>query len=364
MDAIRLTGIQPSDVAKSNDTGDGSPSLSADVTLMLDLHEACESGDITQTVDYEQIARRVASVLQTAQRELLEATAQHVAESVLLSHRVDEVEVTIHRRRRISHLNFGEISVTITRAQSHPSTPAISRASQISAQQGSGRDAHDTGGSRLLEGGLLDNGRLHSGRSLQNGSDNNSSREPQDAQGVKAAQNDKVRHLAVIAMSTDDHIEASALFRMSIVMLDGVPGSQVIGISPLYGYQPVSQKGRSSAVVMLECITACEELQGVMQSVIRAQGDGGDGERPSQQGMWMSLLQYDERIFAGTDAGGADSVQNYPEVRAAWAELSTSVQHDTPSVWNAYAHQEQDDVPTDHPAVSKLSDDWILGGMA
>lgn len=347
MDEIRLTGIQPSGVTSSNTVGVESPSLWADVTMMLDLHEAGSSGDITTTVDYEQIARRVATVLDISQHELLEATAQNVAESVLLSHRVHEVVVTLHQHRAMQGLSLQNVSVSITRTQSQHQDSRVSAAALASADLSSAAQQDARDGDSLRQ--------LHEGEHNTSGADSQS-----PDTGLSTA----TRHHAFIAMSTSSSTTANQLLRMSIVMLDGVPGSQVIGISPLYGYQSSSGLSRASAVVMIDCVTGVEELQSVIHSIVLALTQQSQEDAHLPQEVTIRLLSYDGQKFVAT-AGGAESyLQDYPEIGEAWADLDQSVHHNHPSTSTDEISMSDRDIREPIASVTKISDDWILGGMA
>lgn len=347
MDTIRLTGIQADGSAQSEAAGIGFPSLRADVTLFLDLQQAARTGDITQTVDYEQIARRVASALQVGAHELLESTAMAVAESVLLSHRVERVKVTLHQRRRIPAVSLEEISVTLHRSRSQTS------------------DTSQPSVSSLTGAAFTSDERRHAAEAA-NSDDGNAGDGSNSAEGRtgQTAMPTAVRHQAIIAMSTQHMRDASRLFRMSIVMLDGVPGNQVLGISPLYGFRSEKDERHCSAVVMVDCVVGTDELNGVLHSIERSALSSDATRQEARQGMSMHLLRYDEHRYVSAENDGDEYSRSYPEVREAWAELERSAQQDGSGSRTAEMESSGIEGHMHHPAVSKLSEDWILGGMA
>lgn len=354
-------------------TAAGFPSFEADVTLHMDLAEAGASGDITTTVDYEQIARRVASALKAGSHDLIESVAQSVADAVLLSHRVHDVEVTVRQHRHISGVSLGEVAVVVNRANAG-SDPASEDAAYA-----------DT---RLPEGGKAPTAASVASAELSGPArsvrgDDSGMRMPgdgrHDEEGAQETLRKAERHTAVIAMSGGDRSVAEGAFRTAIVMLDGVPGSQVVGISPLYSYDAdtASDSARTSAVVIVECVAGRQELLSIMRSIEFAQGrgargkasvdpaafgDAGDEEAPTNQHAALVLLRYDEEsALTGERQGHGDRSSIHPEVLVAWHELDEETwdQQTTSSLSeDELNHAER------YARVNRISDEWILGGMS
>lgn len=373
MDAIQLTGIQPSDAAMGGGTAAGFPSFEADVTLHMDLAEAGASGDITTTVDYEQIARRVASALKAGSHDLIESVAQSVADAVLLSHRVYDVEVTVRQHRHISGVSLGEVAVVVNRANagSDPASEDAAYADTRLPESGKAPTAASVASAEL------------SGPARSVRGDDPGMRMPgdgrHDEEGAQETLRKAERHTAVIAMSGGDRSVAEGAFRTAIVMLDGVPGSQVVGISPLYSYDAdaASDSVRTSAVVIVECVAGRQELLSIMRSIEFAQGrgtrgkasvdpaalgDAGDEEVPTNQHAALALLRYDEEsALTGERQGHGDRSSIHPEVLVAWHELDEETwDHQTTSSLSEdeLNHAER------YARVNRISDEWILGGMS
>lgn len=66
-----------------------------DVELSLDLRPAGSSGDLTQTVDYADVVKRVAAIGRTRRFQLLEALAEATATDLLELDKVQEVRVRV-----------------------------------------------------------------------------------------------------------------------------------------------------------------------------------------------------------------------------------------------------------------------------
>ena len=66
-----------------------------DLDLSVDLEAAGRSDDLERTIDYGGLTERVAELVATSRRQLLEAVASDVAELLLADERVHEVRVRI-----------------------------------------------------------------------------------------------------------------------------------------------------------------------------------------------------------------------------------------------------------------------------
>ena len=133
--------------------------------------------------------------------DLIERLAQRIADSILLSWRVKKTIVTVHKPQAPIEQDFGDVSVTIERAQSdyeEQSTPTA--ASLYTAQQ----------------------------------------RE----QGSHTADDDQQPrvHTAVIALGGNLG-DVPQTFRTAIVAMAAVAGNQITGISALYRLTPIRQIG-------------------------------------------------------------------------------------------------------------------------
>ncbi|MFC5993717.1 dihydroneopterin aldolase [Pseudonocardia hispaniensis] len=88
-----------------------------DITAWLDLRAAAASDDLADTLDYGELARRAAEVVEGPPCNLIETVAGRVAEAALADERLAAVEVTIHKPQAPIPLTFADVAVTVYRAR-------------------------------------------------------------------------------------------------------------------------------------------------------------------------------------------------------------------------------------------------------
>ncbi len=89
-----------------------------DLDLTVDLALAAVTDRLSDTVDYGEVAQRVADVVSERSFELLEALAAAIAEGVLASDlRITTVTVHLRKLRPPVPLDLGTVGVRITRRQ-------------------------------------------------------------------------------------------------------------------------------------------------------------------------------------------------------------------------------------------------------
>jgi dihydroneopterin aldolase len=86
-----------------------------DVTLMLDVTPAAVADDLARTVDYGELAERLAAVVAGEPVALLETLACRLAEVCLADHRVSSAEVTVHKPTAAIRVPFADVAVTVVR---------------------------------------------------------------------------------------------------------------------------------------------------------------------------------------------------------------------------------------------------------
>jgi dihydroneopterin aldolase len=89
-----------------------------DVTLFLDTAPAAAADDLTLTVDYGELAQRLADVVAGEPVALIETLADRLARVCLSHERVAEVEVSVHKPAAPIPLPFDDVVVTIRRRRS------------------------------------------------------------------------------------------------------------------------------------------------------------------------------------------------------------------------------------------------------
>jgi dihydroneopterin aldolase len=88
-----------------------------DITVWIDLDTAAVSDDLSDTVDYGQLAQRAADIMGGPPRKLIEAVAADIAEDVMCDERVHAVEVTVHKPQAPIPLAFNDVAVVVRRSR-------------------------------------------------------------------------------------------------------------------------------------------------------------------------------------------------------------------------------------------------------
>ena len=86
-----------------------------DAVLALDARRAADSDELADTVDYADLAHRLAAVVAGPPVQLLETLASRLAECCLRDRRVLRAEVTVHKPAAPIGLAFADVSVTVVR---------------------------------------------------------------------------------------------------------------------------------------------------------------------------------------------------------------------------------------------------------
>lgn len=87
-----------------------------DVVVELDLSQAGESDDLSDTLDYGAMAQRVHDVVAGERWDLIERVAARVADVVLSSDaRIEAVAVTVHKPSAPIPHAFDDVAVTVER---------------------------------------------------------------------------------------------------------------------------------------------------------------------------------------------------------------------------------------------------------
>ena len=86
-----------------------------DVPLQLDLSAAGATDDLTRTVNYSTVSKRIVAVMLAEKNDLIERAATRVAEAVLTEFPVEEVTVLLKKPRAPVPADFDYMAVEITR---------------------------------------------------------------------------------------------------------------------------------------------------------------------------------------------------------------------------------------------------------
>ena len=120
-DQIRITGIRGRGrhgvLPEERVTGQ---EFSVDVTLGIDVRQAPQSDDLSETTDYGAVAVDVHSVLTGDPVNLIETLAQRVATACLRHEFVRVVEVVVHKPEAPIPVPFDDVCVRIVRWRPQP----------------------------------------------------------------------------------------------------------------------------------------------------------------------------------------------------------------------------------------------------
>lgn len=118
-DRITLTGlrVQANHGVYDHEKRDGQEFV-VDVTVWLELAEAARTDKVADTLDYGELATRVAAIVGGKSRDLIETVATEVAEDLMRwSASLHAAEVTIHKPSAPIPLAFDDVAVTIRRSR-------------------------------------------------------------------------------------------------------------------------------------------------------------------------------------------------------------------------------------------------------
>jgi len=92
-----------------------------DATVWLDLGPAAATDQLSATLDYGALAQRAAKIVGGDPCNLIETVAARIATDVLTDHRVQAVEITVHKPQAPIPLSFTDVAVTTHLSRNPPS---------------------------------------------------------------------------------------------------------------------------------------------------------------------------------------------------------------------------------------------------
>jgi len=141
-DRIRLTGLTVfgHHGVFEHEKRDGQDFV-VDVTIWLDLTRAVATDELAETVHYGELAELAAGIIAGPPRDLIEAVAGEIAETLMARYPVYAAEVTVHKPFAPIPLTFTDVSVTVRRSvkSGHDRQPAASPAASPAANPGADR---------------------------------------------------------------------------------------------------------------------------------------------------------------------------------------------------------------------------------
>ncbi|MBT1175102.1 2-amino-4-hydroxy-6-hydroxymethyldihydropteridine diphosphokinase [Bifidobacterium sp. LC6] len=319
MDTITLTGVSANGTHGVLDfEHQRAQPFIVDATLYLDLAAAGQSDALGDTVDYGRVAKDIVAVIEGEHVDLIEKLAQRIAERILAIEPIAKVDITVHKPHAPITVPFADVAVSISRVRD---------------AQGAAVPVHETHVNADAAGRTVP------------------STQPQH--GV---------HHAVVALGGNVGDVKSTL-RAAVREIDGLPGTQVTGISPLYRTAAWGMADGTpdflNAVVELETTQRSHELLASLQDIERAHGRNREHHWDSRP------LDLDIIDFDGISSADPDLSLPHPRawqrafVLAPWNALD-------PYARLAGAHSglvsDLLAAAADRDAVKLDSEDWMLGG--
>lgn len=353
MDSIRLSGIR---AVPSQPSHGERFTYMVDAVLYLDLSEAERLDDPTHTVDYVQVAHRITSLIQHEPFGLLETLTAKVAHAILLSHQVRRTRVTVTRLGADTGMGVDfDVSVTLDRAADGEEVTSASQVSAAQACDSSRREEAAVGpaGHPALVRNTYDE--------YPDSARNRRPRQVLAGEGVERSFGQAgATHHAVVSMTGNLGDVKRAMYE-AVVSMDGIPGSQIEGISPLYSLHTTEPTDYLCAVVILETKLAPHNLLSGLQMIESAHGRS-HRIRWGSYPLDLDIVDYDgieldegdlrlPHILAGRRA----------EVLAPWKDLEPDAV--LPGNDGGPIGLLLEQAP-DINALRKVSDDWIVGGAA
>lgn len=84
-----------------------------DLTLALEFPS---NDELVETVDYSKVAEAVVGIIAGEPVNLIETLAERIADQLLADHRVNSVQVTVHKPNAPMNTEFTDVAVTIMRS--------------------------------------------------------------------------------------------------------------------------------------------------------------------------------------------------------------------------------------------------------
>ena len=118
LDQIRLVGIAATGYhgVFAHERRDGQTFV-ADVVVHLDTRRAAASDDLAHTINYGELAERVAAVLSGEPADLIETVAERIAATVLAYGQAVAVDVEVHKPQAPIPVPFSDVTISLTRHQ-------------------------------------------------------------------------------------------------------------------------------------------------------------------------------------------------------------------------------------------------------
>ncbi|WP_084099606.1 2-amino-4-hydroxy-6-hydroxymethyldihydropteridine diphosphokinase [Demequina sp. NBRC 110051] len=225
----------------------------ADVVAHTNTRAAGARDDLTRSVNYSEIADRVADVLGGEPVKLIEAVAERIAKTVLGIPLVECVDVTVHKPQAPLHVEFKDVTVTIRRDQREGSLWADKRIGSSAGESDDPTEGSEVSG--------LGTGGFGGAPEVAGGGDTMDAR-PAQPTG------------ALIALGGNLG-DVEQTFRTALSDLHRIPGVQVVTVSPLVRSVPeggLQQPDYLNGVVRVNTALSPRELLNALLGIELAHG--------------------------------------------------------------------------------------------
>ena len=119
MDIIKINNLQVHAVIGCNSNERiNAQELFITVSIAIDTWNAAATDDLRNTLDYDQLARRITTMAERSEFMLVETLAQHVADIVLEDGRVQSVTVSVVKPGALPNAASAEVIITRDNKQS------------------------------------------------------------------------------------------------------------------------------------------------------------------------------------------------------------------------------------------------------
>ncbi|MCS4484669.1 2-amino-4-hydroxy-6-hydroxymethyldihydropteridine diphosphokinase [Gleimia sp. 6138-11-ORH1] len=126
--AFGLHGVYPQEKTQGQH-------FSVDIVLEVDIRQAAATDDLYYTVDYSQVAKDVANILQGTPVNLLESLAETIARKVLDYPPVAAVNVHVHKPQAPLEVQFSDISLNIRRTKAWLAQNPLPKVTEVNLAQ-------------------------------------------------------------------------------------------------------------------------------------------------------------------------------------------------------------------------------------
>ncbi|MBT1171381.1 2-amino-4-hydroxy-6-hydroxymethyldihydropteridine diphosphokinase [Bifidobacterium sp. SO4] len=340
MDTIRLTGVRANGTHGVLDfEHERAQPFVVDATLYLDLSAAGRTDALTDTVDYGRAAKEIVAVIEGEHVDLIERIAQLIADRLLAIDPIAKVDVTVHKPHAPITVPFDDVAVSITRERVRTGVAEVAVAAGNRAALTGDAGANGVGGT---------GGRIETTDAAQGKSSGSAPRH--------------VMHHAVVALGGNIG-EVESTLRAAVREIDGLPGTQVTGISPLFRTAAWGMADGApdffNAVIELETTMGSHELLAALQQI---EADHGR----TREHHWDSRpLDLDIIDFDGITSADEDLALPHPRawqrafVLGPWNALNPNAR--LAGAHGGLVHDLLAAAP-DRDAVELAAEDWMLGG--